>query len=216
MKYRNFNDLIVNPPGPVTTWLSDFVWQIDTLQKEIYLTFDDGPVPELTQKVLDILDIYNAKATFFCVGHNVKKYPHVYRNILRKGHAVGNHTYHHLNGHKTDTHTYVRNVEKASQYIRSDLFRPPYGRITNKQRAILKYRYKIVLWNVLSQDYDVRIAPEACFTNVKRFTKPGSVIVFHDNYKAEKNMLPALTATMRYYQKNGFTFKRIDRSLPGF
>ncbi len=205
--------MIVNPPMPVTSLLSDFVWQIDTLNKEIFLTFDDGPIPELTQKVLDILSIYNAKATFFCVGHNVKKHPHIYEKILINGHATGNHTYNHLNGHKTSFCDYIKNVEKAASYIKGDLFRPPYGRITNKQRLALKDRYKIVLWNVLSQDYNMKIAPENCFENVKRFTKSGSIIVFHDNYKAEKNMLPALTATMRYYTKLGYKFRSINAEL---
>jgi peptidoglycan/xylan/chitin deacetylase (PgdA/CDA1 family) len=210
LKYKSINDLVINPPIPVTGFFSDFIWNIDTIKKELFLTFDDGPVPELTEKVLDILDLYNAKATFFNVGHNVRKYPEIYREILNRGHTTGNHTYNHLNGYKTSAKEYLENVKKASKYIKSPLFRPPYGKITAKQWFAIKKHYKVVLWNVLSQDYSQTIEAEQCSENVRRFAKPGSIIVFHDNYKAEKNMLTALTNTLIHYTKEGWRFKKIE------
>lgn len=210
MKYKNFTDILINPPKQVTGFLPNFIWNKKTSQKEIFLTFDDGPVPGLTPKVLDILDLYGAKATFFCVGENVKKYPEIYQEILDRGHKTGNHTYNHLNGFKTNSTDYIKNAEKSEKYIKTDLFRPPYGKMKYGQISALKKKYKLILWDVLTMDYSQSIGHAECFDNVKRFTKPGSIVVFHDNYKAEKNMIPTLTETLIQYSKMDYSFSKLD------
>ncbi|PID88280.1 MAG: polysaccharide deacetylase family protein [Bacteroidia bacterium] len=185
-------------------------WQIHTDEKKIYLTFDDSPIPQITEKILEILDIFGAKATFFCVGDNVRKYPEIYRDILQAGHATGNHTYSHLNGYKTDYKHYIEDVFRASEYIDSSLFRPPYGKLRpEQQREILRY-FDIVMWNVLSFDFDKTLSEADCFENVKSFTEKGSIIVFHDNIKAESNMLYSLTQTLQLYTHLGYSFERLD------
>lgn len=213
MRYKNLTDFLVHPPKTVTGILPNFTWRINTPRKELFITFDDGPVPGLTPKVLNILDIFDAEATFFCVGENVKKYPEIYTEILRRGHNTGNHTYNHLNGFKTETQEYIKNTIKGSQLINSKLFRPPYGKIKRSQITYLKHQYDLILWDVLTLDYSQSISPKECYNNVQRFAKPGSVIVFHDNYKAEKNMLYALTKTLIDYTEKGYRFKKITPKI---
>lgn len=185
------------------------VWNIPTQEKTLYLTFDDGPVPEATPYVLDLLKQYNAQATFFCVGENVKKHPALFRRILDEGHATGNHTYHHLNGWKTKNHTYISNIGSADGLIHSRLFRPPYGKLKLSQYAHLKSHYSIIMWDVLSKDYDQSITGEQCLQRVIRKTKPGSILVFHDSIKAFERMQYALPRTLEYFSKKGFAFKKI-------
>ncbi len=204
---------MIHPPQVVKNLFGGITWNINTEKKVIYLTFDDGPIPIITEKILKALSIFNAKATFFCVGENVKKYPSIYQEILSEGHSTGNHTFSHLAGLKVDTKKYIDNVKKAKQYINSDLFRPPHGRMKISQQNIIKKDYNIILWDVLSLDYDNRISENACLNNVTHFTRPGSVIVFHDNIKAEDNMFYALTQSLLLYSKLGYKFEALNSQI---
>jgi peptidoglycan/xylan/chitin deacetylase (PgdA/CDA1 family) len=178
--------------------------------KQLFLTFDDGPHPEITIHVLDLLNQYNAKATFFCVGENVKKFPLVYEMLLKAGHAVGNHTSNHLNGLKTKTEDYIASVEECRKQIDSKLFRPPYGRIKRSQLKYLSQHYSIVMWNTLSGDFDQNTSEEDCWANVKNHAKSGSIIVFHDSEKAQKNMVFALRKTLEHFSNLGYSFCAIN------
>jgi Predicted xylanase/chitin deacetylase len=186
--------------------LGKLTWRRDPSSKVIYLTFDDGPVPEVTPLVLDLLDKFNLKATFFCVGDNVQKYPELYKEILRRGHKTGNHTFNHLKGFNVSTNEYVANVEKASEYIESDLFRPPYGRIKRKQRKILELEYEIIMWDLLTFDYNHKLEKETIFRRVKRQSRNGSIVVFHDSIKAKNNMLSVLPLAIEFWNGHGYTF----------
>jgi len=189
------------------------LWKLPKNEKRIYLTFDDGPVPEVTPEVLDLLKAYNAKATFFMVGENVSRYPNLLERVLEEGHRVGNHTYNHLNGTKNGDTTYYRNIVLANQLIQSTLFRPPYGRIRPRQIQEIKKKYQIVLWSVLSGDFDVNISPEICLKNVIKHSKSGSIIVFHDSIKAKERMIYALKGTLDYFSKLGFEFLAIPQNI---
>jgi peptidoglycan/xylan/chitin deacetylase (PgdA/CDA1 family) len=180
-------------------------------QKKIYLTFDDGPHPIATTFILDALKKYNAIATFFCIGKNIAAHPDIYKRILSEGHATGNHTHDHLNGWKTKDKTYFENIIQASKYIDSRLFRPPYGRISRFQakQAADKMNFTIVMWSVLSADFDIAITPQKCWRNVKRSAGNGSIIVFHDSEKAMERMKYALTETLEYFSKKGFVFEKL-------
>lgn len=202
-------NLVVHPPKLIRRIYPNGVWKIPEQEKKIYLTFDDGPIPEVTHWVLAKLKEYNAKATFFCVGENVKRNPYIFDEIVRNGHSVGNHTYNHLDGWKTNFFSYLKNAEVANTFIDTKLFRPPHGKLTMAQRNALSSRYKIVLWDVLSKDYDRTLSPQMCYENVIRYTNPGSVIVFHDSIKASKNLFYALPKVLEYYTREGYTFERI-------
>lgn len=185
---------------------SDLTWRVHTSSKVIYLTFDDGPVPEVTPQVLDILDEYGWKATFFQVADNVRKYPALYQDVLKKGHRVGNHTYSHLKGFNVSTEEYLADVEKASGYIKSNLFRPPYGRIKSKQILALKKNYNIIMWDVITHDYSSRTNAGKIMKTLKRYLRPGSIVVFHDSVKAGKNVLETLPKAIEFWQKEGYTY----------
>ena len=194
---------------------SDLFWEIPEQEKKIFLTFDDGPHPVITLQVLDVLKTYNAKATFFCIGNNVVKYPEVYKRIIDEGHAVGNHTFNHLNGWKTADDLYLNDVDEAKDYIDSNLFRPPYGRISRFQIQQLlkpKYQMKMVMWTVLSGDFDRDISAEKCLNNVLLSTKAGSIVVFHDSEKAAEKMLYALPKVLEHFSKKGFSFEKITNT----
>ena len=191
------------------------VWKINTKEKVIYLTFDDGPHPLVTPFVLNILKNYNAKASFFCIGKNVAAYPDVYDEIIKQGHTVGNHTHNHLNGWKTDDETYIENICTAEKYIKSKLFRPPYGRIKKSQVAKVKskkLKLKIIMWSILSGDFDTKISPETCTANILKNTKSGDIIVFHDSEKAFDRLKIALPATLAHFTKQGVVFKALDEA----
>lgn len=182
--------------------------------RSVYLTFDDGPHPTITPWVLNELKKYNASATFFCIGKNVEQFPEQFQQILLEGHAIGNHTYSHLNGWQTSTTDYITNVAKASKVISSSLFRPPYGRITGRQakmlqQAIQKENVKIIMWDVLSADFDPLINPEKCADLVLKHTEPGSIVVFHDSEKAFLNLKFALPTVLYHLKKRGFRFKKL-------
>jgi peptidoglycan-N-acetylglucosamine deacetylase len=180
--------------------------------KVLYLTFDDGPVPEATPDVLDILAERNVKATFFCVGENVKKYPGVFSLIAGAGHATGNHTFHHLNGWKTPPAEYVEDVLRCNEYFSTNLFRPPYGRFTPSQYFLLHRKFRFILWSVLSGDYNRSVSSARCLSNVMENTRPGSIIVFHDSMKAKENLLYALPRFLDHFLGEGFRFEAIKDS----
>ncbi|MFN3444741.1 MAG: polysaccharide deacetylase family protein [Bacteroidia bacterium] len=184
-------------------------WKVKTSDKVLYLTFDDGPHPTITPLVLSILDEYNAKATFFCVGENVTKYPDTFNQIIRKGHAVGNHTYNHIKGWQSTNEVYFDNIKKANEVIQSNLFRPPYGLIKPSQIKMLKHDYRIVMWSILTRDYDKNLNPHIALKHLNKLTKPGDVIVFHDSKKAEQNMLIILKGMLQHFNQLNYSFKAL-------
>lgn len=211
-------------PGFVKTLFPKFVWNINTVKKELYLTFDDGPTPEITDWVLQILQEYDAKATFFCIGKNIESHPDIFQSILKHGHSVGNHTFNHLKGWKTKTKDYLDDVKRTQYLINSkienrqfsyeNLFRPPYGKFKNKQSKVLQeLGFKIVLWDVLSYDWDKSISEKACLENIIPKAKEGSIIVFHDSVKASRNLKYVLPKVLDYYSKKGFGFKALSKSI---
>jgi peptidoglycan-N-acetylglucosamine deacetylase len=204
--------LVTSPWWMRMLFPAKLTWSIPTTEKILYLTFDDGPQPEATAFVLDELKKYQAKATFFCIGKNVQEQPALYQRILSEGHRVGNHTQNHLNGWKTDDTKWLSNVKEASNWIDSDLFRPPYGKIRTFQAKLLQEAhppFRIIMWNVLSADFDQSISPSQCWTNIKKNGKPGSIIVFHDSVKALPNMKFALRETLSYFSAMGYRFEAI-------
>ena len=180
-----------------------YTWKVNTDDKQLFLTFDDGPHPQITPWVLRMLAEFNAKATFFCVADNVKKYPEVYKQIILAGHSVGNHTYHHLNGWKHNKSDYLADVKLAEEFIDSRLFRPPYGKITRKQAKELFPHYQIVMWDRLSVDYKKDLNIEESLRQMKRVNK-GSILVFHDSEKAFENLQKLLPVLLADYQKRGY------------
>lgn len=186
--------------------LKNLIWRLPQQAKTVYLTFDDGPVPEVTPWVLDILEQEGVKATFFCVGENVQKHPDIYNQILAKGHYVGQHTYNHLPAFKHNKEDYKENVMAAKEFIKTDLFRPPHGQIRPSQMIKMRKNYRIVLWDVLSGDFDSSITPEKCLKNVINKVRNGSIIVFHDSIKAEQNLKYALPRAIRYMKDYGYEF----------
>lgn len=185
------------------------VWRINPSEKVIYLTFDDGPNPEVTPRVLDILDEFEAKATFFCVGENVLKYPEIFQEVKHRGHAVGNHTFNHVKGTEKTVKEYVDNVGKAHEYIHSKLFRPPHGRITLSQVNKLKADFKIIMWDFITYDFDRQVTSTEILKEVKLRSRNGSVVIFHDSLKARKNVLEALPEALRYWKKEGYEVKAL-------
>ena len=206
----------VKTPNWLTFFFKKRIWKIKTNEHRLYLTFDDGPHPLITSFVLDELKKHQAKATFFCIGDNVVKYPEVYKRIIDDGHAVGNHTHNHLNGWKTDDKKYLDNIDTAKKYIDSDLFRPPYGRITRFQLSQLKApRFKLtpIMWTVLSGDFDPSISKETCRDNVITNATTGSIVVFHDSEKANEKMSFALPEVLKYFTAKGFVFEKITTNI---
>lgn len=185
------------------------VWDMPGHDKVVYLSFDDGPHPVATPFVLNTLAQYNATATFFCIGKNVTEQPVLYRQIIQQGHGVGNHTHNHLNGWKTSTQEYIDNIALAAQQVASPLFRPPYGRLRWAQIRALK-DYKIIMWSVLSGDFDPSISSKQCLDNVLQNVSPGAIIVFHDSEKAFEKMSYALPILLQQLSKQGYQFKRLD------
>ncbi|WP_316808206.1 polysaccharide deacetylase family protein [Pedobacter agri] len=215
---------LIKSPLLLKWYYPSLLWNKSRIEKVIYLTFDDGPIPNVTDFVLKTLKAFNAKATFFCIGDNIVKHPEVYANVLNDGHAVGNHTFNHLKGWKTDDETYIKNTLMCQQLTRTNLFRPPYGRIKKSQVRSLKSLVlnqsdsklptpdcglQIVMWDVLSGDFDINLSPEKCYQNVIKHTENGSIVVFHDSLKAFDRLEYALPRALKYFSDKGFTFSSL-------
>ncbi len=204
---------LVKAPWLLKKFYPECIWNINTDEKILYLTFDDGPHPQATPYVLEQLKKYNARATFFCIGKNAKEYFDVYKQMLSDGHKPGNHTYNHLNGWKTRDKEYLEDITKTTKIIDSNLFRPPYGKITKFQLKALrseKLNLKTIMWDVLSGDFDTSIKPENCYLNVINNAKSGSIVVFHDSVKALPNLQFTLPKVLEYFSEKGFQFKIIS------
>ena len=201
----------IKTPSIIQRVFSNYRWRFSSVPKEIYLTFDDGPTPEITTFVLNELKKHKAKATFFCIGKNVKKHLTIYKRIKKEGHALGNHTYNHLNGFRTNNTNYIENILQAEKLIETNLFRPPYGRLKSSQaKSIISKGYKIIMWDVLSGDFDTTITPEKCLKNVLDKTTNGSIVVMHDSEKAKDKIFYTLPKILSYYQEKGYLFKAIS------
>lgn len=214
------NLIPVKTPSLVRRLFPNYIWNLPTTEKVLYLTFDDGPTPEITDWTLDVLKQYNAKATFFCLGNNIEKYPSIFERLIKEGHCIGNHTFDHPRGWKTKTEDYVDEAIRTQEVInlkssntkasKENLFRPPYGQITTKQgRFLRKLGYKIIMWDVLAFDWNNSITKEKCAQNVISKARSGSIIVFHDSVKASERMQYALPKVLDYFTEKGFEFKRI-------
>lgn len=202
---------VVKTPFLLRWIYPDLVWK-KPAAKTIYLTFDDGPIPHITPFVLKTLREFNARATFFCIGDNVVKHPDVYQEVLNSGNSVGNHTYNHLRGWDTDDEEYLENVAKCAEVVKSKLFRPPYGRIKKNQIIKLKAQYpelEIIMWDILSGDFDQNLDPETCLKKLTDKTRPGSIVVFHDSVKAFKRLEYVLPRALKFWQQQGFLFERL-------
>jgi len=198
--------ILVRPPQLLRSFYKGSLWRMDKAQAVIYLTFDDGPITELTPWVLDVLKQYQVKATFFCVGENISKNPDIFERIKSEGHQVGNHTYNHIKGWKVTKTQYLENIEKCQLLTKTNLFRPPYGRIKKSQFKTLLMDYQVVFWDVLSYDYDGLMTPKKCLDNSISYTRNGSIIVFHDNVKAQKNLKFALPHYIEHFLKLNYKF----------
>ena len=199
----------IRPPHFIKRFFPNYIWNFPNETEVIYLTFDDGPSPEVTPWVLDQLDKYDAKATFFCLGKNVEMNPELFEQIKKRGHAVGNHSYSHIKGWGMDTSVYLRDVELAESFIGSNLYRPPYARIGPNQSRMLSERYKLIMWNVLSRDYSRSLSGRACARGVVKHLRPGDIVVFHDSRKSAKNLWYALPVVLKFIQTKGWKCKII-------
>ncbi|NIG52862.1 polysaccharide deacetylase family protein [Chitinophaga sp. Cy-1792] len=203
---------LTKTPGIIKAIYSSCIWNMPASSNSVYLTFDDGPHPEATPFVLDQLKKYDAKATFFCIGKNVIEYPEIYQRILEEGHSTGNHTHNHLNGWKTSTDKYIENILQAREYIDSPLFRPPYGKITPFEIRMLKKKIpgaNVIMWDILSGDFDVDINGEACVQNVVFKLNPGAIVVFHDSTKAWSRLSYALPRVLEFCKKQKYALKAL-------
>lgn len=204
---------LVKTPNPIKLLFKNWIWSFSNKEKAIYLTFDDGPTPEITEWTLDQLNKFNAKATFFCIGKNIAEKPNIYQQIINNNHSIGNHTNNHLNDWKTTSSNYIKNISIAEDLISNSLklFRPPYGKLTfSSSKKLRKNGYKIIMWDVLSGDFDRSISKEECLENVLKNTKSGSIVVFHDSIKASKNLQYVLPKMLNHFTEKGFIFKKIS------
>lgn len=208
-----FTDLVVQPPLLYRMFYPECAWRLHRKQKTVYLTFDDGPIPEVTPWVLDTLDRYGVKATFFMVGDNAARHPELVEEVRRRGHSIGNHTMNHLQGRKVSTDVYIENVEKANALLKTHLFRPPHGIMRHGQSVALRSKYMMVMYDVVTRDYARKIDGEGVLANVKRFARRGSIIVFHDSLKAEKNMKYALPKAIEWLQQQGYSLEAIPMNV---
>jgi peptidoglycan/xylan/chitin deacetylase (PgdA/CDA1 family) len=207
---------LVKTPWLLKKLYPNLIWNINQSNRCIYLTFDDGPIPIVTPLVLNILKQYNAKATFFCIGDNVRKHPDVFEQVKADGHAIGNHTYNHLKGWKTDNNTYLENFLLADELLDAKLFRPPYGRIKRSQIKLLqqaKPGLQLIMWDVLSGDFDINLSPEKCLDNVLKGVTNSSIVLFHDSLKAFDRMQYALPKAMEHWSKKGYEFRSLTTDL---
>ena len=202
--------LFTKTPTLLKAVYRDCLWKVYTTEKQLYLTFDDGPIPEITPLVLDELKKWNAKATFFCIGKNVEANPEIFRRIIDEGHSIGNHTYNHLNGWSTDDKSYFENIERCKTVLPDhSLFRPPYGKLKPSQYTLLKAKCKLVMWDVLSFDFDLKVSKEKVLSNVLTNGAEGSIIVFHDSLKAKAKVEYALPEVLAHFTAKGFKFEKL-------
>ena len=200
--------MIIEQPAVYLRWLyPKALWRMDRRERAVYLTFDDGPIPESTPFILDVLRRFGVRATFFVVGDNVRKYPDLFQQIIDEGHLVGNHTHNHIGGFRHTVRDYMYNVEKANAYIRSHFFRPPHGWMRLAQYAWLSRRYKVVMWDVVTRDYSKWMTPDDIVNNVKRYVRNGSIITFHDSLKAIDKLHTALPQSLQWLTEQGYAFK---------
>lgn len=200
--------MFIEQPPLWFRWLyPDALWRLDKASRTVYLTFDDGPIPVITPKVLDILDHYNIKATFFMVGDNVRKHPEEFQMVKDAGHRLGNHTFNHIGGMRHGIRNYLNNIEKANQLIHTNLVRPPYGWMKWEQYFFVRRHYRLVMWDVVTRDYSKHLTGEDVFNNVKRYTRPGSIITFHDSIRSEERLWYALPKSIEWLQEQGYVFK---------
>jgi len=203
--------MFIEQPPALLRWIyPKALWRMDKNEKSVYLTFDDGPIPGVTPWVLDLLDKYNIKATFFLVGDNIRKHPEEFRMIVEHGHRLGNHTFNHLKGFGFNSKEYLANIEKANEFLKTDLFRPPHGHMRSIQYYTLRNRYRIVMWDLVTRDYSKRLNGKQVFEKVKHYVRNGSIITFHDSLKSEKNMKYALPRSIEWLLEQGYTFKVFD------
>lgn len=196
-------------PGIVKPFYRDLVWNIPTRVKEVFLTFDDGPTPDVTDEVLDLLALHQAKATFFCVGNNVQKHPELFQRLVDEGHAVGNHTFDHSNGWKTPDATYMETFSACQELMDTALFRPPYGRIRKSQVNLIKPSHHIIMWDILGGDFDPSTSREKCLKNVLTHTREGSIIVLHDSVNSAPKMLFTLPRVLQHFSDLGYIFSAL-------
>jgi len=200
---------MVRPPSFLRWIYPNAIWHLPSDRKVIYLTFDDGPTPFITEKVLELLDAHKAKATFFCIGKNIEQHPGIFNLIKEKGHHIGSHTYSHLNGWKSKAEEYINDYVKGRELSHTNLFRPPYGRILLTPLQVIQKQDKVIMWDILSKDYDKDLSPEEVYANVTRNLEPGSIIVFHDSEKAKKNLLAVLPRILEYLTQQGYISEAI-------
>lgn len=201
---------LVKTPQLIQKLFPNYTWRVPSEEKTVYLTFDDGPIPTVTPWVLEQLAAYDAKATFFCVGDNIEKHPAIFDQVLEGGHAVGNHTNNHLNGWATDNIPYFHNIRHCARKMDSVLFRPPYGRIKPKQAQFIQRHYRIVMWDVLSGDFDPKISAEQCLKNIINNVRPGSIVVMHDSLKAEDKLSYVLPRVLEHFSALGYQFDKLN------
>lgn len=199
---------IEQPPQLIRCLYPSAIWRMDKDKKAVYLTFDDGPIPRVTPWVLDVLDRYGIKATFFMVGDNIRKHPNEFRMVVERGHRIGNHTFNHIRGLSYDINSYLENTDKACRMMmNTNLFRPPHGYMSPKQYAELKKRYKIIMWDLVTRDYNRKFTGEQILQKVKKYARNGSIITFHDSLKSEENIRYALPKAIEWLMEQGYEFK---------
>lgn len=201
--------MIIEQPAVFLRWIYPHaIWRLDHKERAVYLTFDDGPIPEATPFILDMLDRFDAKATFFMVGDNVRKYPHLLHEVRMRGHRIGNHTYHHIDGLWMPADRYLADVEMAAELLQTDLFRPPRGWMRiGLYHALRRRGYKVVMWDVVTRDYSRLLTADDVFDNVRRFTRPGSIVTFHDSLKSIDKLKNALPRALQWFSQQGYAFR---------
>lgn len=201
---------IEQPPQFLRILYPKAIWRMNKNEKAVYLTFDDGPIPVVTPWVLDLLDKYKIKATFFMVGDNVRKHPEEFQMVVNRGHRIGNHTFNHIRGLDYKEDSYLENTDKANAYLKTNLFRPPHGYMSPKQYRTLKDKYKIIMWDLVTRDYNRKLDGKQVLGKVKKYARNGSIITFHDSIKSEKNLKYALPRAIEWLQEQGYEFKVFD------
>ncbi len=205
---------LIKTPLFIQNLFPNFTWKMNSDQPVIHLTFDDGPIPKITPWVLDQLAQYDAKATFFCVGSNIEKHLEVFQQVIDGGHTIGSHTHTHMNGWNSENIPYFHNVRRGASMAKTELFRPPYGKLKPSQIQFIQRHYQVVMWDVLSGDFDPKIDKEQCYRNVINYTEPGSIVVMHDSLKAQEKLEFVLPKILKYFAGLGYRFENLDSLIP--